>query len=148
MKRFILKIYKKFESIINYLFFSVLATILDVAVVWVLFHAFSVSLAVSNTAGVIAGFILDYILSSRLVFRAKYGVAEFLVYLVTFVLGLFLANFLITSFYDLLLPVAPEWLAFFGSKGVSIVLPFFALYFARKYLYIWVNKRRGTSDGK
>ncbi|MDO5785801.1 MAG: GtrA family protein [Eubacteriales bacterium] len=139
-------LYNKYHNIIQYFGFSVLSTILDTAAVWVLFHFCSTSLGVSNTIGVILGFILDFFLSAKFVFQTKYGVLSFLVYLVTFLFGLAVANFLIIQSYALAIQWVSEGLAFLFAKGVSIVLPFFVLYFIRKKLYACLNKRYQNHD--
>ena len=84
---FLKKMIRKFHKLFEYLFYSVLSTILDVAIVWALY----------NKAG--------------------------------------LNRSLITS--------CPEWFAFLVSKGVSVVVPFFAMYFARKVLYAQLRRKEG-----
>ncbi len=131
----------RFHKLFEYLFYSVLSTILDVIIVWILYLGLKIDLTVSNTAGVVAGFILDYFLSSKRVFEANYGISAFLIYFGTFLFGLLLADTLITVSNRALLPYCSETLAFLISKGISIVLPFFVLYFARKFLYATLNRR-------
>lgn len=138
--------YNKYRNIIRYFGFSVLATVVDTTAVWVLFHFFLAGLGFSNTVGVILGFILDFFLSAKFVFQTKYGVLSFLIYLLTFLFGLFIANFLIIQSYALAIQSVSEGLAFLFAKGVSIVLPFFVLYFIRKKLYAYLNKRYQKDD--
>lgn len=140
-----LELYKRFNKITSYLFFSILSTILDTFIVWITFHMLNVDLAISNTLGVAAGFFLSYFLSLKAVFNTKHGLSSFAVYLFTSLIGLFIANWLITNTYTFFSMYCPEWFAFFISKGISIVIPFFIMYFMRKYLYIWLNKRRNIS---
>lgn len=146
MTSLILTLYRKCEKILQYLFFSILSTILDVTVVWISFHILNINLTISNTIGVILGFFVSYILSSKTIFDTKFGFSGFAIYFSTFILGLFLANYLITTSYEFSIIYCAEWLAFLFSKGVSIVVPFFALYFSRKYLYIWLNQRRSSHE--
>jgi len=146
MKLLIIKLYKKCEKLFKYLFFSVLSTILDTAVVWITFHLLNLELVISNTAWVVTGFFLSYFLSLKTVFDTRQGIGAFAVYGGTSLIGLVLANYLITTVYTFSVGYCPEWFAFLLSKGVSIVLPFFVMYFMRKYLYIWLNKRRKSHE--
>lgn len=139
-------LYGKYRRIIRYFGCSVLSTVLDTAVVWVLFHVFSVSLGYSNTVGVVAGFLLSFFLSAKFVFQTKYGILSFLIYLITFLFGLAVANILIIKSYAFAIAWVSEGMAFLFAKGVSIVLPFFVLYFIRKKLYACLNQRYQNHD--
>ena len=142
MKALIINLFQRFRKILQYLFYSILSTILDVIVVWIAFHMAGIGLATANTMGIVTGFIVSYVLSLKSVFDTKHGISAFSVYLFTSLIGMVLANWLITTTYDFSILYCPEWLAFLFSKGVSVVLPFFVMYFMRKYLYFWLNKRR------
>lgn len=142
MKVLIINLFQRFRKILQYLFYSILSTILDVIVVWIAFHMAGIDLAIANTMGIVTGFVLSYVLSLKSVFEARHGISAFTVYLSTSAVGMLLANFLITSTYDLSILYCPKWIAFLLSKGVSVVLPFFVMYFMRKYIYLWLNKRR------
>lgn len=135
----------RFEKIIKYFLFSALSTLLDVAVVWVLLNALGLDLVLSNTVGVVAGFVLSYLLSSKAVFDTELGLAGFLIFFGTFLVGLVAADVLISVTHSLVSPYTPEWFSFLFSKGVSIVIPFFGLYFSRKWLYGLLRKKRGLS---
>lgn len=146
MKAFIIEVYKKFKKIFQYLFFSILSTLLDTTVVWIAFHILNLNLTIANTAGVVTGFFLSYFLSLKTVFDTQHGIGAFAIYGSTSIIGLILANYLITTTYAFSIAYFPKWFAFLLSKGVSIVLPFFVMYFMRKYLYIWLNKRRTSHE--
>lgn len=146
MKAFIIEVYKKFKKIFQYLFFSILSTLLDTTVVWIAFHILNLNLTIANTAGVITGFFLSYFLSLKTVFDTRHGIGAFAIYGSTSIIGLILANYLITTTYAFSIAYFSKWFAFLLSKGVSIVLPFFVMYFMRKYLYIWLNKRRTSHE--
>ena len=142
MKALIINLFQRFRKILQYLFYSILSTILDVIVVWIAFHMAGIGLATANTMGIVTGLIVSYVLSLKSVFDTKHGISAFSVYLFTSLIGMVLANWLITTTYDFSILYCPEWFAFLFSKGVSVVLPFFVMYFMRKYLYFWLNKRR------
>ena len=145
MRTWITKIWNEYRKVISYLMCSVISTVFDVIIVWCLLHLAGISLVVSNTVGVIAGFIISYLLSAKRAFEVDYTAATFTVYFVTFLMGLFFADVLIVSTHSLISPFLPEGLAFLVSKGVSIVGPFFLMYFIRKYaFYLLKKKRKGT----
>lgn len=134
--------YNKLPPIGKYLMFSIIVTVIDALISWALSMRLGVALQIANTAGVITGAVLHYIMSSGAVFDTKFGVAGFVVYFSTFVLGLFLANWIITSAFAVAIGYFGKDFAFLVAKGFSIVIPFFALYFLRKFLYSALKKRR------
>jgi putative flippase GtrA len=129
------RLVRRYRSLVLYALVSVLSTVLDTAVSWFLFSALGKNILLANTAGIILGFLLHYLLASKSVFRTEYGLAGFAVYLGTFLFGLGLANGIIACAYALARPVFAENVSFFISKGLSIVLPFFVLYYLRLTLY-------------
>ena len=140
----------KFPPLMKYLYYSILVTILDVAVVWLLYRYFNINIVISNTVGVVAGFLLHYILASKSVFNSEYGILGFIIYLGTFLFGLAMANGLIyLGKYYLFCSLSVN-INFLFSKGLSIVAPFFVLYYLRKFLYglIRVEKYEDVNYGK
>lgn len=129
------KVLDGFSPLTKYLTYSVFVTILDVLTVWVLVRLFHVDLVISNTAGVIFGFIIHYVLSSKSVFNTDFGVSGFLIYLVTFIGGLYLANWIIVFCNDHVFYLLGDNLRLLMSKGISVVIPFFVLYGIRKICY-------------
>lgn len=132
---------KRYAMILSYLSHSVLSTLLDTAIVWLLLRGTELDIVPANTCGVVAGFVLGFLLDIKRTFRTNYSPAAFAVYFGTFLLGLALANVLISSTYDAVSGVLPQTLAFLVSKGVSIVVPFFAMYFVRKFAYAAIERR-------
>ena len=88
MMRWVQAIWHRFEKIIRYLFCSIISTVFDVAIVWCLYHLAGVSLVVANTVGVVAGFLISYVLSARQVFETRYDAASFAIFFATFLMGL------------------------------------------------------------
>lgn len=130
------------RPLLSYLFNSVVVTVLDSVIVWILYRLLKVDLLVSNTVGVITGFIVHYILSVKAVFRTKYDTVSFIVYLATFLFGLVLADYLIyIGEHNLFLNAGAD-ASFLLSKGISIVLPFFLLYFIRKLIFNYLSNRQ------
>lgn len=126
---------KSNSVLIRYLIYSMIVTVLDLTAVYVMIRVFKWSLINSNTFGVILGFIVHYILSSKKVFNTDYGFRGFIIYLGTFILGLFIANFLIYVSYEYIFQSLNSDVNLLLSKGISVVLPFFFLYYFRKFLY-------------
>ncbi len=128
-------------AIINYFLYSVIVTVIDTAIVWAFVRFDAASLVVANTIGVVAGFVVHYLLASKSVFQTDYSVAGFIVYLGTFLFGLGFANWLIFVSYHYLFPTYSLDSRILLSKCVSIAIPFFAMYYMRKYLFILVKKK-------
>jgi len=124
-----------------YLLYSLIATVVDSAVVWFLVKYSLAGLVPANTAGVLSGFAIHYILSLKSVFETKIGTNSFLIYFVTFLGGLALANTLIYYSYEYAFAALQEDLRILASKGVSIVIPFFILYYARKRLFSYAQNK-------
>jgi GtrA-like protein. len=133
---------RKRLAIEKYFYYSVIVSFVDTGIVWMLVRYFSVHLIAANTIGVVIGFLLHYILASKSVFNTNYRPAGFIVYLATFFAGLMLADWLIYMSYHYVFTAYAVDLRLLLSKGVSIAVPFFAMYYMRKYLFLMINKRR------
>lgn len=131
-------ILKKYNSILKYLFYSIIVTVVDFFVMWVLTNSFNMSLVYANTIAVIIGFILHYILASKSVFNTEYGIKGFTVYILTFILGLSCADFIIYVSYNYVFCLMENSIRLLFSKGASIILPFFVMYFIRKGTYKYI----------
>ena len=67
------------------------------------------------------------------------------IFFATFLMGLVCADGLILWTEHLVSPCLPKGWAFLVSKGVSIVGPFFLMYFVRKYAFQKLeSKRKGS----
>lgn len=125
----------------KYFLYSVIAAIIDTVIVWALTRQNLTHLVAANTIGVSIGFVLHYLLSSRSVFKTRYSITGFIIYLGTFFIGLLAANWLICVFYQYIFVDYMMDLRILLSKGVSIVVPFFLMYFLRKYLFLILNRK-------
>lgn len=128
-------------AIANYFFYSVIVTLVDTGIVWGLVRFSTLHLVTANTIGVVTGFLLHYIMASKSVFNTKYGLPGFLIYLATFLFGLTFANWIIYVSYEYVFTAYALDLRILLSKGASIGVPFFAMYYLRKYLFLLLNKR-------
>lgn len=128
-------------AIANYFFYSVIVTAVDTGIVWALVRFSPVHLVVANTVGVVTGFLLHYLLASKSVFNTEYGIAGFIVYLATFLFGLAFANWLIYMSFHYVFHTLALDLRILMSKGVSVAVPFFAMYYIRKHLFLLLNRK-------
>lgn len=123
--------YQKRKAFYNYFLISVTVTLADVLVCY-LMECF-VDKITANTIGVVCGFILQYFLTARHVYHYR-NLRSFVLFLLTFAVGLLLANAIVYLSRVYLFQDSESLIAFLVSKGFSIVLPFFAIYFLRKKL--------------
>lgn len=128
-------------AIANYFFYSVIVTIVDTGIVWALVRFSPVQLVAANTVGVVTGFLLHYLLASKSVFNTEYGIKGFIVYLATFLFGLTFANWLIYMSYHYAFYMIDIDLRILMSKGVSVAVPFFTMYYIRKHLFLLLNRK-------
>lgn len=125
----------------RYFVYSVIVAIVDTLIVWSMTRLNLFSLVTANTIGVSTGFVLHYLLSSKSVFRTQYSLSGFVIYLGTFYIGLIAANWLIYVSYEYIFVDNVIDLRILLSKGVSIAIPFFLMYFLRRYLFLIHNRR-------
>ena len=131
---------KKWRRIIIYGMNSVIATVIDVAVVWIL-AKLHMGIVAANTIGVAVGFVVGYLLDSHYVFPTARGRLGFGIYLGTSLGGLALGDLLIWWGTVKLFAGMSENMNFLFSKGMSIVVPFFVMYLLRKLLYSLCERR-------
>ena len=134
------QLFKRFSILIRYGINSIVTTVVDTAIVWILVKM-GISIVAANTTGVIVGFLLGYVLTAAYVFQAAKGKMGFVIYFGTFLIGLVLADYLIWLGNTRLFAAFSESVNFLLSKGLSIVVPFFGMYFLRKILYGILEKR-------
>ena len=133
--------YLAHKSFFNYLVISCFVTVLDV-ITSRLCETFT-KIVIANTVGVVVGFAVQYILTSRHVYNSR-NISTFIKFLLTFLFGLLLANGIVYFCRVFIFHRSEEILAFMVSKGFSIVIPFFVLYFIRKR---WINSVPVNSTG-
>ncbi len=141
----VLQMPKKLPPLLLYLFYSIIVTIVDISIVWVLHGIFLINIVVANTIGVILGSVLHYLLSSKSVFSFEYGLSGFAIYFITFLFGLILADVLIYWGNIYIFDTLTDNLNFLFSKGLSVIVPFFCLYYLRKLLY---TMAKSNKEGK
>ncbi len=122
------------QKILKYLACSVFTAVLETMVGWLLVHMISCSIVVANTIAVLIGALVHYFITLLMVFEKKNNAKSFLVYIISFVLGLMLQNGIIWLFYEKILFAADDFWKYAFSKGMSLIVPFFLLYVIRKRL--------------
>lgn len=146
MRERIRKYLSSHKAFLIYIACSIAAAMVDYAVGWVMLRSFHLHILAANTAAILSGAILHYILTSLFVFKVKTNLASSIVYIITFVTGFLLQNGLIWFLYDILLTDFGEKLRYFISKGFSLVIPFLLIFYLRKKLNEkFCEKTEGTS---
>ena len=129
MKNGIKDFIENHKAFTAYGFISVLVTVIDIIVCR--FCERFTTPVIANTVGVITGFIIQYFLTARHVYNTK-SMKSFLVFFLTFLLNLAMANGIVYLFRTFLFDNSSSGTAFLISKAASIVFPFFITYFIRK----------------
>lgn len=119
--------------IIRYGAISVFVTVIDIFVSRL--GENYTNMIIANTIGVVTGFVIQFFLTAKYVFRSK-GIYAFNVFLGTFLFGLFLANGIVYVVRVLAFESQDSLLIFFIGKFFSIVIPFFITYIIRKKLLV------------
>ena len=121
--------YEQIKKLMFYFTFSCISAVIDFAVSSALFNLLSIHYIIASTIGIIAGFIIHFIMSSKAVFKVSIDTKSFSTYLLTFLIGLILANAVLYISFGIVK------LNFIISKVLSMGLPFFAIYFLRTIAY-------------
>jgi putative flippase GtrA len=115
-------------NIIKYLLISCLASVVDLGISNYLYHIMHINYLLACNLGIAAGFLFQYFIGMKYVFNDSRKSKSFAIYLGTFMIGLMVATATMWTSYSVLN------LSFFNSKIMSMLLPFFITYFARKTL--------------
>lgn len=117
-----------FTNISKYGAISCMAGIIDFSLAYFLFEKMKFNYILASNIGIAAGFLFQFLTGMKYVFKPQNYIRSFLVYLITFIIGVIIANGILwISFDGMRLP-------FMISKLLSMVLPFFFIYFLRKIL--------------
>ena len=124
------------KSFVKYFMISVFVTIIDIIVSWG--TEFLVPIIYANSIGVISGFIVQYFMTSKYVYNKK-NMKVFLKFFTTFLIGFVLADLIVYIFRVIIFENSEKLIVFMISKGFSIVIPFFVMYFIRKK---WIGQEK------
>lgn len=139
MKDFLLAQLTRYKSLLIYFCASASAACLDLLLVYVLKSVITTSIVWINTISVTSTAVFHYIFTSKKAFHASIGIYSAVIYLITFILGLILQDWVIWTCFEIV--KLPLW----ASKGISLMASFFILYFLRKFLYAMASK---SGNGK
>ena len=131
MKQIVCDYYREHKEFVHYLLISVAVTIVDIVVARVLESL--VGIVIANTVGVLTGMVLQYAMLTKKVYRNS-DVRTLVIFALTFILGLIMANLIVFLCREYLFANSESLIAFLISKGCSIVIPFFGIYFLRRRL--------------
>lgn len=134
--------FKKYDRLLKYLFFSCIVSVVDYFITFSIFKFLGINYIISNTIGILCGFILHFCLSIKIVFKAKNDIVSFLVYFSTFLLALYIANVSLWLSFEIL------YFSFITSKLISMAVPFLITYFLRKYIYVLIQKSNKVKIGE
>lgn len=112
------------KKLMMYIIISFITLFVDM-VITISMHNIIEDIMLTNSIGVISGFLVQYILNTKLVFQTQFNYKSFQIYLLTFLLGMILANLILSISYELF------QFSFLISKCFSIVIPFFIMYYLR-----------------
>lgn len=131
---------REHHNFVIYFTISCFITVLDVFVSFVVekgisvgFPAFTGAALIGNAAGVITGFIVQYILCTRKIYAGS-NLRTMMIFFLTWLLNIGIAEGIIYVVRSLIFHNADGMIYFLVGKGVSIIIPFFITYFLRKKL--------------
>lgn len=148
IKNILLKLYERYRQLLSYLFFSLLAAFIDIAIGYILLKIYSMNIIAVNTTGIIVSTGFHYLLVTRKTFNSTISLATLLVYLATFFAGILFQDLVIWLFYDIILKNIFVEGRFLTSKIISLALSFFVLFFIRKKSYNILNKLQNNMENK
>jgi putative flippase GtrA len=112
----------------RYFIISCIVSILDFIISYILFNITHINYLLACNIGIIIGFIIQYFISMKYIFMGNGFVNSFTIYLISFLLGIIIANGTMWVSFDIFK------ISFLISKGFSMAVPFFITYFIRKTL--------------
>jgi len=121
---------KAHRSFVIYFLISVFVTLVDIVVTRI--SERFVDIVIANTIGVVTGFVIQYFLCTRKIYKGS--IRSAVIFFVTWLFGLGLANLIVYVVRVLIFNNREGLIYYLIGKGASIAIPFFILYFIRKKL--------------
>lgn len=121
---------KAHKAFVSYFLISVFVTLVDVVVSRVCERF--VDVVIANSIGVVTGFVIQYFLCTRKIYKGS--IRSAVIFFVTWLFGLGLANLIVYVVRVLIFNNREGLIYYLIGKGASIAIPFFILYFIRKKL--------------
>jgi putative flippase GtrA len=133
------------QKILKYFVCSAIAAVCEVVLGFLLLKLMPQQIVVANTIAIIISAILHYFITLIFVFRKKNNYQSILIYASTFILGIIMQDYIIWLFYEKIFANMQEQiLRYIFSKGLSLSIPFFVLYYIRSVL----NERIKLGEAK
>lgn len=139
-------LYKKYRQIIVYGLCSVFTCVLETVVGYILKNSVGLGLILANSISIVVGALVHYLLVSYKAFRKKVNFWNLFAYVLTFILGFLLQTLVMKLCYEYVFSILSELYRYTGSKFISVALPFFFVYFVRKYLYTVADKKNNLEE--
>lgn len=114
----------------KYFIVSCLVSVIDLFISYLLYKVVKLNYLTACNIGIILGFIFQYFICTKYVFKTKITISSIIVFLATFLIGIALADGTMWTSYSLI------HLSFLISKILSMGVPFFITYFIRKKLLV------------
>lgn len=125
---------KKYPGIFIYLLCSCLTALIEMGIGWNLLKILP-NIVLTNTIAILISAIIHYFITLKFVFRQKNSIGNVVIYVGTFIFGIFLQDLVIAVFYNYILADNQEFIRYILSKIVSLAIPFVVLYLLRSFLY-------------
>lgn len=117
-----------FKSIGKYTIISFIVGTIDFLIAYFLYAALGVHYMLASNIGIAVGFLLQFTAGMKYVFKPNNYIKSFIVYIVSLLLGVTISNLILWFSFDYMK------MSFLISKFLSMVLPFFAVYFMRRIM--------------
>lgn len=135
---------EKYLQVIKYFIISCGTAVIELCIGLLLINLLHLSEVVSNTAGILIGSAIHYVCVTKKVFNRSVDIRTVVIYISTFLLGMFIQNGVVWGVCRLLDGVVGKSIGYTVSKVASLAVSFFVLYGVRKFLYAKVT----PSDNK
>lgn len=132
---------KKYRGILIYLSCSGVTAFIEMGIGWNLLKILP-NIVLTNTIAIIISAIIHYFITLKFVFEQENSVGNVVIYVGTFIFGIFLQDFVIAVFYNYILADTTEFIRYILSKIVSLAIPFVVLYLLRSFLYKKYNAKK------
>lgn len=144
----ILKLLQKNRQLIAYLICSLITTLGEMLLGWLILNWLPERIVTANTIPLVLGAVAHYYLTSKYAFALKHTAHTIGVYVATFLLGLAIQDAAIFVLYHRLLSSLPEISQYLLSKVISMALALAATYVIRAFLNAKLKAKDDENEDK
>lgn len=126
-------------NILKYLMCSIFTMLLETIIGLIIIIIVDLDVVFINSISIMLGATVHYLLISKKVFHNKIEIYTVIKYILSFIMGLFLQNLVLSVFYGHILVMYNDNIRFIVSKVMSVGISFVVTYFIRKNLFM--NKK-------